>query len=264
MLGSVAPDRRNGVVRLLRGLDAIAVRDAPSAGYLERIGIQHALVPDAVHALGVVEPAIAPAARDTAILQVSTAVLDAMGVDALAHAIRTSRALDGLRIRLLPAGIARRHDSIAAYLRLLDRIGPDADVDLIRERLPMRLVAQIRDARVVIGTSLHVRVVAAAYGVARVSLAKNKPTRYAKTWDPGMPYGVTADRLDGAVAAALAQAERPEAGEHAAALAWRAHEHLEGLAAQVLAVARDETAEDWAARAARRVRAPSRAPVCFA
>ena len=143
-LGSVAPDRRNGVVRLLRGLDAIAVRDAPSARYLERIGIRHALVPDAVHALGVVEPAIAPAARDTAILQVSTAVLDAMGVDA------------------------------------------------------------------------------------------------------------------------LAQAERPEAGEHAAALAWRAHEHLEDLAAQVLAVARDETAADWAARAARRVHAPSRAPVCFA
>jgi hypothetical protein len=263
-LGSVAPDRRAGILRLLRGLDAVAVRDAPSAHYLDRVGIPHVLAPDAVHALGVVEPALPPAAPDTAVVQVSAAVLEAIGVDTLAHAIRTSHALRGLRIRLLAAGTARRHDSTAGYERLADRIGPGADVELVRGRRPLELVARIRDARVVIGTSLHVRVVAAAYGVARVSLAKNKPTRYARTWDRDMPYGVTADRLDGAVAAALAEAERPEAAEHAATLAWRAHGHLEELAAHVLTLARDETAEDWAARAARRVRAPARAALSLA
>jgi hypothetical protein len=114
------------------------------------------------------------------------------------------------------------------------------------------------------GVDTLVRVVAAAYGVARVSLAKNNPTRYARTWDRDMPYGVTADRLDRAVAAALAEAQRPEAAEYAATLAWRAHEHLEELAEQVLALAREETAEDWAARAARRVRAPKRAALSLA
>ena len=60
----------------------------------------------------------------------------------------------------------------------------------------------IRRARVVIGTSLHVRIVAAAYGVPRVSLAKPKPTRYARLWDPDMPFDVALEDLDAAVEAA--------------------------------------------------------------
>ena len=98
----------------------------------------------------------------------------------------------------------------------------------------MALVDHIRRARVVIGTSLHVRIVAAAYGVPRVSLAKPKPTRYARLWDPGMPFGVALGELDAAVEAALARASRPEAAEHAERLALAAHENLEQLARRVV------------------------------
>ena len=98
----------------------------------------------------------------------------------------------------------------------------------------MALVDHIRRARVVIGTSLHVRIVAAAYGVPRVSLAKPKPTRYARLWDPGMPFGVALGELDAAVEAALERAARPEAAEHAQRLALAAHENLEQLARRVV------------------------------
>ena len=104
---------------------------------------------------------------------------------------------------------------------------------MLEDRRPLALVDHIRRARVVIGTSLHVRIVAAAYGVPRVSLAKPKPTRYARLWDPDMPFDVALEQLDAAIAAALARAERPEAAEHAAGLSRAAHENLEALAALV-------------------------------
>jgi len=86
----------------------------------------------------------------------------------------------------------------------------------------------------VIGTSLHARIVAAAYGVPRVSLAKPKPTRYAKHWDPEMPFDVTLEGLDAAIAAAIRRADEPAAVEHAERLALAAHENLERLARLVL------------------------------
>jgi hypothetical protein len=75
--------------------------------------------------------------------------------------------------------------------------------------------------------------VAAAYGVPRVSLAKPKPTRYARLWDPAMPFGVALGELDGAVEAALAHSRRPEAAEHAHRLSLAAHENLESMARRV-------------------------------
>ena len=60
-----------------------------------------------------------------------------------------------------------------------------------------------------IATSLHARIVAAAYGVPRVSLAKPKPTRYARLWDPDMPFDVALEGLDAAVEAACARRSSP-------------------------------------------------------
>ena len=86
-----------------------------------------------------------------------------------------------------------------------------------------------------IGTSLHVRIVAGAYGVARVTLRRSKPTRYARTWDARMPFDVPLTRLDPAIGAALARAERPGAAAASAELARLAHENLADLAGRALA-----------------------------
>ena len=49
-----------------------------------------------------------------------------------------------------------------------------------------------------IGTSLHVRIVAAAYGVPRVTMRRAKPTRYAARWDElpeaQLPWSEVTDR----------------------------------------------------------------------
>ena len=173
-----------------------------------------------------------------AVVQLSGAALRTLGHAEVAAALAGSRALRGLRIRLVAAGVARGHDSLADYALLMDelrRIDRGIDVAIAHERRPLAVVDRLRSARVVIGTSLHVRIIAAAYGVPRVTLTRPKASRYAETWDPDMPHDVSLGALDGAVAAALAEGARPAA--HAAALARRAHEHLTGLAGEVLALA---------------------------
>ena len=72
-------------------------------------------------------------------------------------------------------------------------------------------------------------------GVPRVSLAKPKPTRYARQWDPDMPFDAGLEDIDAGVEAALRRSRTAEAGTHAEALSTAAHEQLERLAALVAA-----------------------------
>ena len=207
------------------------MRDQGSSRLLSDLGVEHRLLPDAVHALGVLDPAERDPRAETAIVQISSARLRMLGHARVARALTRSPQLAGRPVHLLLAGTATGHDAVRDY-ELVARAAPG--VEILRERRPWELVDHIRRARVVIGTSLHVRIVAAAYGVPRVSLAKPKPTRYARLWDPGMPFGVELGELDAAVEAALERAARPEAAEHAQRLALAAHENLEQLARRVV------------------------------
>lgn len=232
----VEPARRDRLVALLRAQAHLAVRDQGSSRYLDELGIPHRLEPDAVHALGVRFPGLRDPDSDVAVLQISGAILDQLGIPAVAAALGAAPSLRGLRIRLLPAGMATGHDDPRAYEALvahLRRQAPSVRADVVESRRPLELVAEIRRARVVIGSSLHMRVIAAAYGVPRISLRRPKPTRYARTWDPHMPFDVTLGRLDAAVEAAIDRGRRPEAAAHTDALARRADRHLERLARAV-------------------------------
>jgi hypothetical protein len=230
-VGGVEPARREAIVAALRGAAAVTVRDRGSSCLLTGLGIEHRLLPDAVHALGVIEPAERDPGAETAIVQISSARLRMLGHARVARTLARSPQLAGRPVRLLLAGTATGHDAVRDY-ELVARAAPG--VEIVRERRPWRLVEQIRSARVVIGTSLHVRIVAAAYGVPRVSLAKPKPTRYARLWDPDMPHGVALADLDAAVEAAVARAGRPEAAAHAEQLSLTAHDNLEQLTRRVV------------------------------
>ena len=261
------PEHRRHVVSVLRGQTFVAVRDRASSDFLARRGIAHRLVPDAVHALGVLAPAERDRDSDVAIVQASRSALHRLGHATVAARLAASPQLRGLKLRLLPAGTAPGHDSVADYealARQLRRAAPRADVAILETRRPLELVDHIRRARVVIGTSLHVRIVASAYGVPRVTLAKRKPTEYARTWDSDMPFDVSLAGLDHAIEAAVARAGRPESAARSDELARRAHEHLAGLADGVMTMARTQTPADAAKRAdaRRRRRARSERPSC--
>jgi hypothetical protein len=234
----VDPHRRGQLIDLLRSQDVIAVRDRASSRLLTGLGIEHRLVPDAIHALAHVRRVERDQRPREAVVQVSSAILLRLGAERVAAHIARSRSLRGLALRLLPAGTATGHDSLAEYEELaamIRRRAPWLGTRVVGERRPLDLVDRLARARVVIGTSLHVRIVAAAYGVPRLTLSRWKPTQYAHTWDAGMPFDVGIDELDAAVEAALAGARRGADAARTEELSRLAHEHLGDLAARVRA-----------------------------
>jgi len=231
----IEPARREPIVAALRAAGAVTVRDRGSSAFLADLGVEHRLLPDAVHALGVLEPVVEPG--DTAIVQVSRSRLRMLGHARLGATLAASPQLAGRPIRLLLAGTATGHDSADDYdrvVRAARRRSRGIDIAILDERRPLELARHIQRASVAIGTSLHVRIVAAAFGVPRVSLPKPKPTRYARQWDPDMPFDVPLTDLDAAVEAARARARDAGAVAHAEGLATAAHENLALLAQLVL------------------------------
>jgi len=174
---------------------------------------------------------------DTAIVQVSRSRLRMLGHARLGATLAASPQLAGRPIRLLLAGTATGHDSADDYdrvVRAARRRSRGIDIAILDERRPLELARHIQRASVAIGTSLHVRIVAAAFGVPRVSLPKPKPTRYARQWDPDMPFDVPLTDLDEAVEAARGRAREAGAVAHAHGLATASHENLASLSQLVL------------------------------
>ncbi|HEY8454770.1 MAG TPA: polysaccharide pyruvyl transferase family protein [Actinopolymorphaceae bacterium] len=239
--------RREELIALLRGTDFISVRDRESSLFLTELGIEHTLVPDAVHSLSILRPAQPDPESDIAIFQASKAILGQLGHGNVAAALATSEHLRGLRIRMLMAGTANGHDSrddlelVASHAR---QMSPRIDIEILEDRRPFELCDRISEARVVIGTSLHVRIVASAYGIPRVSLSRAKVNRYARHWDPDMPYDVGLDDLDTAIGQAMSVASRPDVVERSRMLSQLAHDSLRDLADRVVALATDQTAAD--------------------
>lgn len=234
------PDRRAALLSLLRHQAVVVVRDQESSELLAEAGIGHRLAPDAVHALGVLRPRPDRRVPDLAIVQVNGVVVDQIGIGRLADVLARSRQLSNMRIRVLMSGTLRGIDPVDRHRELVRQVrlrAAGADIELIEDRRPLDLVDHLRQARVVIGTSLHVRIVSSAYRVPRVTLSPilfDKPSRYARVWDPLMPYDVAIEGLDEAVGRALAAESRPEVVRRSGELARMAHDGLETLARDVM------------------------------
>jgi hypothetical protein len=230
------PHAREEVVEVLRTTDVVSVRDRESSDFLTRLGVVHTLAPDVVHAISLLEPYEPDPTSDIAVVQFSTRLLERFGHRRLARNLVRSRHLDGLRIRLVMAGTAPKHDSVeglervAEHVRALDR---GREVEVLTDRRPLDIVRQIREARIVIGTSLHVRIVAAAYGLPRVTMRRTKPTRYAAHWDDQMPFDVRIGDFDDAIGAALAAGTRADVRAGSERLSRLADDNVRAIAERV-------------------------------
>lgn len=241
--------RRRDYVLLLAGTTFLTVRDNDSSAFLREHGIEHDLAPDAVHALSILRPMEDTASSDTAVFQLSGAVLAELGPANVARSLVRNPHLRGLRIRVLLAGTYRNLGDSRTLdeelVETVERLAPATDIAIIDGRRPFDLVDHIRRARLVIGTSLHLRITACAYNVPRVTLRIGaKQTRYLAQWDPHMPRDVSLGGLDDAISAALAAARRPEVERLASKVSHDAHTHLEVLADKVLALVSGETSHD--------------------
>lgn len=250
--------QREELLEVLRSSDAVSVRDVESSNYLGSAGIAHTLVPDVVHALGAIDPFERDPEADNVVVQCSSGILRLIGHKKLARRLVESSHLDDLRIRFLLAGTATGHDSVEAFEKVaaeIARIAPSREVEIIADRDPMALVDHIRRARVVIGSSLHVRIVSAAYHLPRLTFTRAKPAAYAAHWDPEMPYNVDLPDLDREIGRALDLARRDETVAASTELVRLADTNVRALADLVLSAAAERSAAEIETRAQARITA---------
>lgn len=217
-IGGLPPWRAAVAASALREADYISVRDPKSAALLDSLGIPHHLAPDVVHTIASVLPVDAPH-DDTVLLQLSEGHIRTYGIDAWAAAIVACTEFETHPLRLFVAGSAPAHDSIELYRELIDRVRaerPEWDIALSDARSIDDRVREIATAALWIGSSLHGRILACAYGTKRLSIAKPKVDVYAETWDSEFPFGIEPSSLPAAVREAL---DREPDAAHAAALA---------------------------------------------
>lgn len=210
-VGRESASRRIPIVATIRDATAVSVRDTASGRLLDGLGIPHTVVPDLAHVVAAVRP-MSVKRREVALVQLNAQSVDAHGVENWARALHT--ALPRQPIRILLAGLAPAHDSPAIASRLrheLVELDPERQVTVSESHGVWDRIEEIAAAALWLGSSLHGRIIASAYGVPRISFAKPKVDAYAADWDEKMPYGVTPDLLPTAVARVLGSPISPAA-----------------------------------------------------
>ncbi|MHB1187020.1 polysaccharide pyruvyl transferase family protein [Thiobacillus sp.] len=217
--------QRDEVKATLRQADWLSVRDHVTQAALLAEGIAAPLCPDPAvmveQCFGEVirqhrQQGAVKAIRDAFPLgylacQFSADFADDASLDALAQGLSRVAAATGLGVALFRAGAAPWHDD-PALLEKLQRRLPPGTARLFPSLHLWDLCALIAASRGVVGSSLHGRIVALAYGLPRVSLMPPQPgrrpdkrTAFAETWEPdAIPRSVTVDRIEPALMQALA------------------------------------------------------------
>jgi hypothetical protein avisC_08157 len=204
-LGVLPPRSARGILEDLHRIPLISVRDADSQALCREHGIAADLAPDMVHTLlGKVRDLPAPRSLPV-LLQVSDAHLSRVGADALLDPLASSPTVSQTGVAIMCAGTASGHDSFEKAEELAAGLTErKIGVTIVRERQPEALLRLIAGSTAVVATSLHLRILACAHAVPRVSLPIAKVTCYARTWDDRMPFDVAAPDLAEALDVALA------------------------------------------------------------
>jgi hypothetical protein len=217
--------QRDEVTTALRQADWLSVRDHVTQAALRAEGIDAPLCPDpavmAAECFGEVirrhrQQGAVKAIRDAfpqgyLACQFSADFADDASLDVLAQGLSKVAAATGLGLALFRAGAAPWHDDPALYESLRRRLPPGA-AQLFPSLHLWDICALIAASRGTVGSSLHGRIVALAYGLPRVSLIPpqqgprpDKRAAFAETWEPDViPRSVTSDRIEPAVLQALA------------------------------------------------------------
>lgn len=237
----------------LREADAVGVRDPRTLAWLQAAGLPARLMPDPVVLVAELfgrriawhaargEPARLRAMfpQGWLALQCSAVFGDDATLDALAAALDPLATATGLGLVFLRAGAAPWHDDLQVLQRAAARLGTRRWHVLDSLQL-WDLCAVVARSRACVASSLHARIVAAAFGRPRVTLAP--PTRgetalkhraVIAAWDAApMPGVVPVAALGGALRSALAldtPALAAEEAARAAALAARCRADIAAL-----------------------------------
>lgn len=252
-LATSAADLHDEVVAALRSADFISVRDRVTQAALAAQGVAAALVPDCgalvaelfgdrIRERGLQgEPAAVRAAFPQGYLavQFSADCGDDATLATLARELDAAARATGCGIVFFRAGTAPWHDALEPYRRAAQRM--QSRVHLFQSAHVLDICALIAGSRGFAGTSLHGRIVAAAFALPRVSFlppdvaSSGRPSKqeaYVAAWEmAGHPGVVPVDDLAAALAQAL-RADPLQLAAHSARLARLCREGLKNLSSR--------------------------------
>ena len=216
--------QRDEVKAALRQADWLSVRDHVTQAALRAEGIAAPLCPDPAvmveQCFGEVirkrrQQGAVKAMRDAfpqgyLACQFSADFADDASLDALAQGLSRVVTTTGLGLVLFRAGAAPWHDNPVLYENLQRRL-PPGTAKLFPSLHLWDICALIAASRGTVGSSLHGRIVALAYGLPRVSLMPpqqgrrpDKRAAFAETWEPdAVPRSVGVNQLESALMQAL-------------------------------------------------------------
>lgn len=223
-LGTAEAAMQREVAVALTHADALSVRDEASREALAALGVAAELCPDP--AVLVARCCAQPIARHAdrraltelaarfpqgyLALQFSADFGDDASLDRMARALADFLCERHLGIVLFRAGAAPWHDDADVCRRLVARLPPGACLLFASLHL-WDICALLAGATMYVGSSLHGRIVATAFGRPRLSLvppghtASRKLEAYLASWEiPGLPTCAALDALAPALAAAAA------------------------------------------------------------
>jgi hypothetical protein len=222
---SLTVAQRGEVKAALQQADWISVRDHRTRDALRGDGIDASLCPDpAVMVAECFGEVILKHQQQGAVKEIREAYPqgylacqfsadfgDDASLEALAQGLSRVSAGTGLGLVCFRAGAAPWHDDPALYEALQRRL-PPGSMRCFPSLHLWDICALIAASRGVVGSSLHGRIVALAYGLPRVSLIPpqqgrrpDKRAAFAETWEPdAVPRSVTLGQIEPAVRQALA------------------------------------------------------------
>lgn len=223
--GLLSASQRDEVKMVLQQADWLSVRDHVTQAALRAEGLDAPLSPDPAvmvkQCFGDLidqhqQQAAVKAVRETfphgyLACQFSADFADDASLDVLAQGLFRASSEAGLGLVLFRAGAAPWHDDPALYEKLQHRLPPGM-VHLFPSLHLWDICALIAASRGMVGSGLHGRIVALAYGLPRVSLMPpqqgprpHKLSAFAETWEPdAVPRSVTLGQIEPAVRQALA------------------------------------------------------------
>lgn len=210
---------RDEILAALREAERLSVRDRTTQALLGAAGIDAALVPDPVTGIAELFGARIRARLPQREPYLAVQFAAECGDDATLAAFARGLGRRGLPVVLFRAGAAPWHDALDPYRRLAARSA--SPMEIFASLDVWDICALIAGSRGYIGTSLHGRLVAEAYGVPALSLerrpgAAKKLRAYLATWSPGCAPLDPEAFADGASALPTLAQRQAEAGKRPA------------------------------------------------
>lgn len=178
-------------IESLKRYKRIWVRDKSSHIFCNNHKIISVLQPDLVHSISKIykKKSKQKIEKSYIAFQMSKEYIEKNSVGEIIDSISKIIKLTNKKIILFAAGTAPYHDSIALYEEIKKGVD-DKRLTLNKERDPLSIVRLIANSDAVVGTSLHVRIVAISYNIPRISLDIKKVSQYCGYWDENFPFNI--------------------------------------------------------------------------